>query len=132
MIFSNARSNALPDSSAPSFRAVSRGPSGSGAETQIPDAPHPLWLLRARRERPCGRRTAKERDKLAAIHSITLSARNSIDSEIESPMAFAAFRLMTSSNFTACSTGRSPGLAPLRTRSTYVARRRHVSKMLVK
>jgi hypothetical protein len=93
---------------------------------------NPTHLLRPRRERPRGSRTAKERDKLAAIHSITLSARNSIDSEIESPMAFAAFRLMTSSNFTACSTGRSPGLAPLRTRSTYVARRRHVSKMLVK
>src|SRR5262245_18144819 len=51
-------------------------------------------------------------------HSMTLSARNSIDSEIESPMAFAAFKLMTNSNFTACSTGRSPGFRPLSTRST--------------
>jgi len=68
MIFSNARSNALPDSSAPSFRAVSRGPSGSGAETQIPDPPHPLGLLRGRRERPRGRRAAKQRYELASFH----------------------------------------------------------------
>src|SRR5262249_28117461 len=88
-------------------------------------------LLRTRGQRP-RRRTAKERDELPPPHSITLSARSNIDSEIESPIAFAALRLMTSSNFTPCSTGRSPGLAPLSTRSTYVARRRHASKMLVK
>src|SRR5262249_52125389 len=32
------------------------------------------WLLRPRRKRPCGRR-AEKRDELAALHSITSSAR---------------------------------------------------------
>jgi hypothetical protein len=40
------------------------------------DAPHPLALLRARRERPCRRRAAEQRDEIAARpHSITSSAR---------------------------------------------------------
>jgi hypothetical protein len=34
-------------------------------------------LLRARRERPRGRRAAEKRDELAAVHSITSSARAS-------------------------------------------------------
>jgi hypothetical protein len=33
--------------------------------------------LRARRERPCDRRAAEERDELAPLHSITSSARTS-------------------------------------------------------
>src|SRR5450759_3515947 len=32
------------------------------------DAPHSLRLLRARAERPCGRRAAEKRDELAAAH----------------------------------------------------------------
>ena len=40
------------------------------------------------------------------------------------PRAFAVLRLIASSNFVGCSTGRSPGLAPLRIRSTYTAVRR--------
>ena len=32
------------------------------------DAPHPLGLLRARRERPRGRRAAEKRDELAPLH----------------------------------------------------------------
>jgi hypothetical protein len=47
-------------------------------------------------------------------HSITLSARNSSSCGTVSPIAFAVFKLMTSSNFLGCSTGRSPGFAPLR------------------
>jgi Transposase domain (DUF772) len=35
------------------------------------------FILRARRERPCGRRTAEQRDELAPFHSITSSARAS-------------------------------------------------------
>src|SRR5262249_61307691 len=78
------------------------------------DPPHPNPL-------PAGEREHTERVAYSLApppHSITLSARNSIDSEMGSPIAFAARKLITSSNFTACSTGRSPGLAPLRTRST--------------
>jgi hypothetical protein len=44
-----------------------------GVYVQERDASHALRLLRARRERPCRRRTAKERDKLAALHLITSS-----------------------------------------------------------
>src|SRR6516165_2201671 len=37
----------------------------------------PPGLLRARRERPCGRRAAKQRDERAALHSITSLADTS-------------------------------------------------------
>ena len=36
-----------------------------------------LGLLRARRQRPRGRRAAEQRDELAPLHSITSSARAS-------------------------------------------------------
>src|SRR5262249_53828864 len=39
------------------------------------NASHPLALLRARRERPCDRRAAQQRDELAPPHSITPFAR---------------------------------------------------------
>jgi hypothetical protein len=45
-------------------------------------------------------------------HLITLSARASTFCGIVRPICFAVFRLMTSSNFVGCSTGRSAGLAP--------------------
>src|SRR5215831_8042995 len=38
------------------------------------DPPCPLRLLRPRRERPCGRRAAEQRDERAPPHSITSSA----------------------------------------------------------
>jgi hypothetical protein len=44
---------------------------------QTPSArrsPHLAWLLCACRERPGGRRAAEQRDKLAAVHSMTSSA----------------------------------------------------------
>src|SRR5262245_40951227 len=81
-----------------------------------PDAPH-AFALRARRQRPRGR-AAQQRDELAAFQSITLSARTRIDSGTVRPSAFAVLRLMTSSNFVGCSTGRLAGLAPLRILST--------------
>src|SRR5262249_51445279 len=45
-----------------------------GCVHEYADAPHSLRLLRPRRKRPCGCRTADERDELAALHSISLSA----------------------------------------------------------
>src|SRR6516164_7378473 len=47
-------------------------------------------------------------------HSMTSSARASKDCGTVSPRALAVLRLMTSSNFVGCTTGRSPGIAPLR------------------
>ena len=45
-------------------------------------------------------------------------ARASTFGGIVNPICFAVFRLMMSSNFVGCSTGRSAGLAPLRILST--------------
>ncbi len=57
-------------------------------------------------------------ERRAHDHSITWSARSSTDCGIVRPSAFAVLRLITSSNFVGCSTGRSAGLAPLRILST--------------
>ena len=48
------------------------------------------------------------------VYSITSSARASNAGGIATPRAFAAFILMTNSNLTDCTTGRSIGFAPLR------------------
>src|SRR5262252_9209976 len=73
-------------------------------------------LLRARRERPHGSHTAQQGDELAAPHSITSSASASNLSGIWRPSALAVLRLMASSNFGGCWTGRSAGLAPFKMR----------------
>jgi hypothetical protein len=73
-------------------------------------------LLRARGERPCGRRSAEKRNELAPLHSITSSARADRVGEISSPSAFAVFRLITNSYLVDCITGRSADLSPLSTR----------------
>ena len=52
-------------------------------------------LLRARRERPRGRRAAEQGDELAPSHSITSSARASSVSGKVTPSSLAALRLMT-------------------------------------
>src|SRR5262249_47874640 len=67
------------------------------------NAPHPLRLLRARRERP-RRRAAKQHDELAPFHSITSSARASSVAGTLRRIALAAIRLMTRSNLVGCST----------------------------
>src|SRR5262245_17460610 len=73
-----------------------------------------LRLLRTRSERPCSC-AADERDETAAPnHSITSSARKRIDVGSSMPIALAVLRLTTSSNFVACSTGRSAGFVPFK------------------
>src|SRR5262245_45470562 len=52
-------------------------------------------------------------------HSITSSASARSLSGTSRPSALAVFRLMTSSNFVDCITGRSPGFSPLRIRPVY-------------
>jgi len=74
-------------------------------------------LLRARRERPCGR-VAEQRNEVAARHSITSSARTSSGGGTSSPSALAALRLISSSNFVGCWIGKSAGFSPLRMRLT--------------
>src|SRR5919199_7015333 len=66
----------------------------------------------------------------APAYWITSSARTRSDEGNVIPRALAVLRLSTSSNFVGCSTGRSAGLAPLRSLSTYVAPCRHTSGTL--
>src|SRR5262249_15006530 len=84
---------------------------------QHADPSDAIALLCARRERPGRRRAPEQRDELAALHSITLSARSRKLSGIVSPISFAVLRLIASVNLVGCSTGKSAGLAPLRMRS---------------
>ncbi|MGB7013254.1 MAG: hypothetical protein WBD97_23015, partial [Pseudolabrys sp.] len=53
------------------------------------DAPHPLGLLCARRERPRSRCAPEERDEVAAVHSMTSSASNCNDTGTSRPSALA-------------------------------------------
>src|SRR5215831_5523899 len=80
--------------------------------------PNALALLRPRRERPGRRRAAESRDELAALHSITSSARASRVGGISRPSALAVLRLITKSYLVGACTGRSAGFSPLRMRST--------------
>src|SRR5262249_20750351 len=88
------------------------------------NASHSLGLLRARRQRPRSRRAAEQRDEVAALHSITSSARASTAEGTSRPSAFATVKFTTRSNLVGCSTGMSPGFTPRRTLSTYPAARR--------
>ena len=71
-------------------------------------------LLRPRCQRPRRRRAAEQRDELAPVHSITSSARASSVGGSSRPSALAVRRLTRSSSLVGCSTGRSPGEAPLK------------------
>src|SRR5262249_31508242 len=91
-------------------------PVALGKRHQHADAPHPFALLRARRERPrncCG---PEERDEVAAVHSITSSARASSFAGTSKPSVLAVLRLRINSIFVVCVTGRSAGFSPLRMR----------------
>src|SRR5262249_53155180 len=80
--------------------------------------PYPLALLRAPHERPRYRCAAEQRDELAASHSITSSAVICMIIGTVRPSALAVLRLIVSANLVGCTTGKSPGLVPLRTRPT--------------
>src|SRR5262249_61237499 len=85
-------------------------------------------LLRPRPERPCRGHTAEQRDELAALHSITSSARaRSIGATVR-PSTLAAVKLITSSNLVGNSIGRSPALAPFKILPTKSAVRRQLSR----
>src|SRR5262249_57533757 len=78
-----------------------------GAVHKHADPPHPLGLLRARRERPRGRRATEQRDELAALHSITSSARAINVGGPVRPSVLAVLRLMTNSSLVGNSMGKS-------------------------
>src|SRR5215467_14148969 len=88
-------------------------------------------LLRLRRERPRRRRAAEQRDELTPFHySITSSARACSVSGTVRPRALAVLRLMISSSFVDCWTGKSAGFAPWRIFPVYTPTRRYASLML--
>src|ERR1700730_5633091 len=61
------------------------------------------------------------------VHSITSSARARSDGGTSRPSALAVLRLITKSNFVGCSTGMSPGAAPLKTFTIKAAERLLIS-----
>jgi hypothetical protein len=63
-------------------------------------------------------------------YSITSSASASSDGGTSRPIAFAVFRLMTSSYLVAACTGSSAGFSPFSIRSTYPAANRNCSTLL--
>src|SRR5262249_60008073 len=92
---------------------------GRGCAHEHTDAPHPLSLRRARRERPRSSSAAEERDERAASdHSITSFAVASNDGGTSRPRALAVLRLISNSYLVGACTARSVGFSPLRMRST--------------
>src|SRR5262249_44617225 len=77
------------------------------------DAPHPLALLRVRREWPCDCRGPEQRDELATPHSITSSARASSCAGTVRPSIVAVWALMISSNLVDCTNRQVRGLGTL-------------------
>src|SRR5262249_34239516 len=67
--------------------------------------------------------SACQRDEIPPPHSITSSARAMSVGEMVRPSMLAVLRLITNSSLTGCSTGRSPGRAPLKMRSISPAAR---------
>src|SRR6516225_1418990 len=90
-----------------------------GKRCEDANAPHPVRPLRPRRERQCCRSSAYKRNELTPPHSITSSAAFNRPFGTLRPSAFAVLRLMTSSNFVPCTTGKSAGFSPLRIRPAY-------------
>src|SRR6516164_7977070 len=79
---------------------------GRGKIHEHADPPNLIGLLRTRRERPCHRRAAEQRDEFAPLHlrghSMTSSAMATSLSGIWRPSVLAVLRLMASSNFVGC------------------------------
>ena len=89
-----------------------------GTPGQKPNADEPTRLLSPRRDRPCRRRAAEQRDELAATdHSITSSARASSVAGTSRPSALAVLRLIAISYLVGACTARFAGFSPLRMRS---------------
>src|SRR5438552_3273495 len=87
-----------------------------GEETKPVHLPRRLRLGHERRSKE--RRTRASKERAPVHHWMTSSARCRSAGGIVRPRALALLRLITNSNFVGCSTGRSPGLAPLRILST--------------
>ncbi len=112
-----------PSDPAPVHEVLARGAAVAAVSSAAGSPTHPIrrtflagcaWAASGAARRP-----AAASQKRPPLHySITSSARASTAGGIVRPSAFAALRLMTSSNWSARSTGRSEGLAPFRILST--------------
>ena len=86
------------------------------ARAQEPDGRQLARLLRARRERPRGRRAAEQRDELAPSHSITSSARDEQRRRHVKAERLRGLEINDQLEFGPCWTGKSAGFSPLRMR----------------
>jgi hypothetical protein len=78
-----------------------------------------LELVQRERERSQIQHVASPlTSSISKFHRTTLFARASTSGGTVRPICFAAFKLMTNSNFVACCTGKSAGLAPFKILST--------------
>src|SRR5262245_45217628 len=83
------------------------------------DVPGPVGRLSLDAQRRGEKAPTHHGDEHAPVyHWMISSARPSTDGGIVRPSALAVLRLITSSYFVGCSTGRSAGLAPFRILST--------------
>ena len=129
----------IPELAHPLAECLPEGrPALKGADVQKPDPRHRAGGLGARTPRIQEAESKKEAGRTqqapeaprrgSEAHWMISSARASTAGGIVRPRAFAVLRLMTSSNLVGCWMGRSPGLAPFRILSTYVAERRKLSR----
>lgn len=65
------------------------------------------------------------------LYSITSSARSRMDVGTDTPIALAVFKLSANSKLVGCSSGRSDGLAPLRSLATNDAARRNTGTVSI-
>src|SRR5712691_1965884 len=100
------------------------------SESGHPLGDHGPWHLRAGEGAVHSIRTGLMHRSKQHLYSITSSARASKEGDTVRPSAFAVLRLLTSSKCTGCSTGISPGLAPLNIRSTKWAPLLKISELL--
>ena len=122
------------------FKAADLGGQTSAWGRQAPVSPRTSWLRSShqicwRRLLPVADGSAGHKATLwgrtpdAHVHSITFVACSKSTCGMVNPRASAVFRLMTRSIFAGCSIGRSPGFAPLKILSMYVATRRTAYKV---
>jgi hypothetical protein len=95
----------------PAYHRLLKDSARSLASASVEPNDRHCRLLRAESARH--RQCAAYEHQLAPVHSMTSSAPASKDRGTVSPSVFAVFRFMTNSSFVGCSTGKSPGFAPL-------------------
>src|SRR5262245_49617302 len=98
-----------------SFRAIFSNGAALGGRVLLRGLLGSARSTLARRERPRHGRAAEQRDELAALHSITSSARSRIDEGSVIPISFAVLKFATSWNRVGRSAGNSATFAPCRT-----------------